>query len=168
MFEPFRKLLEMATEKKEHQARPLSDYLNFCNRDTPRPAQPASGNFLLTGSNQPPTQSSNPQFGFDVADSAAQTSIPMKFHSFGERMATFRTWPRAMAINAVEMAHAGFVYTGISDRVHCPWCNIIVHEFEATDSPYEEHLKHSGGCKYLRMTLPANTTGLCKSLRSRG
>ena len=87
--------------------------------------------------------------------------------NYSDRIATFKTWPRAMPITSMEFAHAGFIYTGFGDKVHCPWCKITLHEFEGRDSAYEEHLKHSRGCGYLRMTLPANVTDLSKPLRGK-
>ena len=69
-----------------------------------------------------------------------------------------------MPITAKELAHAGFIYTGYSDKVHCPWCSITLYSFETRDSAYEEHLKHSKGCHYLLMTVPDKFTdinGLC-------
>ena len=92
----------------------------------------------------------------------------MKFQIYAERIVTFKTWPKAIAINSVELAHTGFIYTGFSDRVFCPWCKLILHEFETSDSPYEEHVKHSRGCGYLKMTLPDSAMALSKSLRSKG
>ena len=95
------------------------------------------------------------------------------FHSsesylnYSDRIVTFTTWPKAMPITAMEFAHAGFIYTGFRDKVHCPWCKLTLHEFEARDSAYEEHLKHSRGCGYLRMTLPANVSDLSRPFRGK-
>ena len=87
-----------------------------------------------------------------------------KYLLYSSRMATFNTWPKAMPITAKELAHAGFIYTGYADKVHCPWCSITLYSFETRDSAYEEHLKHSKGCQYLLMTVPDKFTdinGLC-------
>ena len=87
-----------------------------------------------------------------------------KYLLYSSRMATFNTWPKAMPITAKELAHAGFIYTGYANKVHCPWCSITLYSFETRDSAYEEHLKHSKGCHYLLMTVPDKFTdinGLC-------
>ena len=90
-----------------------------------------------------------------------------KYLNYTERIATFTTWPKAMPITSMELAHAGFIYTGFADKVHCPWCKLTLHEFDERDSPYEEHLKHTRGCGYLRMTLPNTTSDLSRSFRSK-
>ena len=153
----------MSTEKQQQ----TSGGFVYTRQDTPQMAEPASANILFT--NQKTTQQTN-HFGWgkDVADAATQTSTLMKFQTYAERIVTFKTRPKAMAINSVELAHAGFIYTGFSDRVFCPWCKLTLHEFETSDSPYKEHVKHSRGCGYLKMTLPDSIMALSKSLRSKG
>ena len=91
-----------------------------------------------------------------------------KYSLYSTRLATFSTWPKAMPIAAKELAHAGFIYTGYADKVHCPWCSLTLHSFETRDSAYGEHLKHTKGCHYLSITVPDNLSdidGLCPRKR---
>ena len=77
-----------------------------------------------------------------------------KYQNYVDRIATFTAWAKSMPITAKELSHAGFVYTGFPDKVHCPWCKLTLYNFDRQDSAFEEHVKHSKGCLYLQMTVP--------------
>ena len=73
---------------------------------------------------------------------------------FDVRMKSFETWPRAHPISALSLCHAGFQYTGQSDKVKCYKCGILILNFEATDIPWIEHQKFSPMCELVKMMLP--------------
>ncbi|KAH9494786.1 hypothetical protein Btru_020610 [Bulinus truncatus] len=66
-----------------------------------------------------------------------------------KRLATFESWPKEKHLTAQELSEAGFLYTGVSDRVRCFWCNVELHEWEAGDSPWVEHARFSPECQYV-------------------
>ena len=80
-----------------------------------------------------------------------ETSKP-NYQNYSDRITTFATWPKAMPITAHELAHAGFVYTGYGDKVHCPWCNLRLFDFTVRDIALMEHHRYTRDCPYLRMT----------------
>ena len=82
-------------------------------------------------------------------------TLQMNYLYYADRIATFATWPKSMPISPDELARAGFVYTGYGDKVHCPWCDLRLVDFERNDKPLEEHAKHTKGCPYLRMAVPS-------------
>ena len=127
-------------------------------------AAPASGGFSYGPNLQRPLSSC--EATASCTHPGLQSIGQSNYKMYKDRLATFRTWPKAMPISSKEMAHAGFVYTGFADKVFCPWCKIALHEFEKCDSPFEEHIKHSSGCNYLLITGPVRVTELCSSLRS--
>ena len=88
------------------------------------------------------------------------------FKTYAARIATFDTWPKSIPIPPQELAHAGFVYTGSCDKVHCPWCKLTLHQFEKKDKPYEEHVKHTKGCRYVQLTLPSKVSDMSNGMRS--
>ena len=49
----------------------------------------------------------------------------------------------------VDLARAGFVYTGEDDKVFCTSCNIKLASWEANDKPFEEHKSNSGTCPFV-------------------
>jgi hypothetical protein len=46
------------------------------------------------------------------------------------------------------MAHAGFMYTGYSDKVRCFKCGLCVHNWLTKDDPMSEHFRLGGSCLY--------------------
>ena len=76
-----------------------------------------------------------------------------KFISYckeSSRMATFGTWPKQMNPKPEQLAKSGFFYEGVSDTCRCFFCGVLVHNWEVKDDAFEEHLKHSPDCQYIR------------------
>ena len=68
-----------------------------------------------------------------------------------DRLKTFATWPRHLLPRKQEIASAGFIYTGESDRVRCVWCKIHLGNWHPSDKPLAEHYKFSKNCEFLRI-----------------
>ena len=47
------------------------------------------------------------------------------------------------------LADAGFYYTGLSDRVRCFQCGLVLHSWEANGMPYHAHARFSPRCPYM-------------------
>ena len=75
------------------------------------------------------------------------------YKQYKDRIKTFRTWPKAHAIDKHILCNAGFYYTGQGDRVMCFCCKLVLNQFERHDIPYLEHLKYNSDCSYLETTV---------------
>ena len=64
-------------------------------------------------------------------------------HNFTTRLQTFKDWPLSLPITAEQMAHAGFVCSGQSDKVQCFSCLLQLSAFEKSEDPFIEYLRHS-------------------------
>ena len=78
----------------------------------------------------------------------------LHFSRYIHRFETFRNWPKSHPIAASDLCQAGFLYTGQGDKVHCPWCRIMLIEWESYDRPLEEHKRHSPMCDFVKMITP--------------
>ena len=51
----------------------------------------------------------------------------------------------------IYLCQAGILYTGHGDKVYCPWCRIMLIEWESYDKPLDEHKRHSPMCDFVKM-----------------
>ena len=65
------------------------------------------------------------------------------------RTYTFSNWP-SINPSGKDMASAGWWYTNITDRVICPYCDAMFHNWVETDRPYEIHCRKSPQCPFVR------------------
>lgn len=66
-----------------------------------------------------------------------------------ERLKTFvGRWP-LLHVKAADLACAGFFYTGIDDKVQCPFCTGTKGNWEIGSIPLQEHLKHFPWCDFV-------------------
>ena len=67
-----------------------------------------------------------------------------------QRLHSFKsTWPYEGSMSRQNMAKAGFYYSGISDKVLCPFCKISLDRWEKDDDPLKEHKMHSSPCCFI-------------------
>ena len=71
--------------------------------------------------------------------------------NYGRRLISFDNWPKQMRPTPLDLAGAGFYYTGYGDSVRCFSCGIQLHDWKVKDSAMTEHKKWSPSCKYLDM-----------------
>ena len=121
--------------------------------------------FVFTNSN-PPKRGGCLQVNNYQYPQQDQTDLPMQFQTYKSRIDTFLSWPKSMPIKKEELAHAGFIYTGMGDKVFCPWCELTLHQFESTDNACQEHIKHTKRCRYIDLTLPDDSTTLSRDLKT--
>lgn len=69
----------------------------------------------------------------------------VEYKTFIERLLSFEEWPGPL--NPVDLAIAGFEFTGIDDICRCFYCNVKIHKWTITDIPINEHVKYST-CPY--------------------
>ena len=69
--------------------------------------------------------------------------------AYYRRLATYENFPASSPMSKEELAWAGFVYTGESDRVKCEFCHIQFHEWQGTDVAFTEHARSSPTCPFV-------------------
>ncbi|XP_053389383.1 baculoviral IAP repeat-containing protein 2-like [Mercenaria mercenaria] len=72
-----------------------------------------------------------------------------KYQDVGARLASFKTFPLRDKISAVQMASAGFYFTGKADLCRCFSCDVGLKEWIAGDDPYKEHAMFSPNCAHI-------------------
>uniref|UniRef100_V9KD44 RING-type E3 ubiquitin transferase n=1 Tax=Callorhinchus milii TaxID=7868 RepID=V9KD44_CALMI len=65
------------------------------------------------------------------------------------RLQTFQNWPSYSTLAPVELARAGFYYTGTEDRVACFACGEKLSNWEPGDHPMSEHRRHFPFCPFV-------------------
>ena len=67
------------------------------------------------------------------------------------RLMTFDSpcWPKDCPVDKEEMAAAGFYFIGKEDMVRCFSCGAVIHNWEAGDNPFDEHLRLVPNCPFL-------------------
>lgn len=70
------------------------------------------------------------------------------FSSFNDRIVTFNSWTNSFS--AQKLADAGFVYTGIDDKVFCFTCYVGFYAWKSNDDAFFEHAKLSPNCNYVK------------------
>lgn len=65
------------------------------------------------------------------------------------RYITFTEFPENSA-DPLELAEAGFYYTGNADRVKCAFCKIILRGWTSSDKPILAHYKFNRHCDFIK------------------
>ena len=63
-----------------------------------------------------------------------------------KRFGTFFTWPKTAYLQPLELADAGFIYSGTGDAVKCYKCGVSLRNWEPNDTAWAEHEKWSPVC----------------------
>nr|BDT62822.1 MAG: baculoviral IAP repeat-containing protein [Metapenaeus joyneri majanivirus] len=63
-------------------------------------------------------------------------------------------WPEFPKVK--ELVEAGFFSIGVSDRVCCFYCGVILEKWEKDDIPWNEHARHFPSCKFVIMNKGQN------------
>lgn len=63
-----------------------------------------------------------------------------------DRLQSFTNWPDTAPVSALELAIAGFVYTGEGDRVSCIFCHGSLYNWILGDEVETEHRRHFPHC----------------------
>lgn len=65
-----------------------------------------------------------------------------------DRLLTFVGW--TSPVSPIKLAAAGFYYLTKSDLTRCPFCGVIVYEWEVCDDPLLDHCKWSKNCPFIK------------------
>ncbi|KAG5900547.1 hypothetical protein JTB14_022854 [Gonioctena quinquepunctata] len=67
------------------------------------------------------------------------------------RLATFENWPKSIKQRPVDLAEAGFYYTGVGDQTLCFYCGGGLKDWVESDDPWEQHALWFSKCVYLNL-----------------
>nr|XP_023022306.1 baculoviral IAP repeat-containing protein 2 [Leptinotarsa decemlineata]XP_023022307.1 baculoviral IAP repeat-containing protein 2 [Leptinotarsa decemlineata]XP_023022308.1 baculoviral IAP repeat-containing protein 2 [Leptinotarsa decemlineata]XP_023022310.1 baculoviral IAP repeat-containing protein 2 [Leptinotarsa decemlineata] len=67
------------------------------------------------------------------------------------RLATFENWPKSIKQRPVDLAEAGFYYTGVGDQTLCFYCGGGLKDWEESDEPWEQHALWFSKCVFLNL-----------------
>lgn len=97
--------------------------------------------------------------GLDITAGDMAKSGSMR--SIAKRLASFSKWSSSSPVKEMELAEAGFYYTGKDDCVTCCCCGIMASDWRRGDQPVNEHKKYKRDCPYITTYFPDNssTTG---------
>jgi baculoviral IAP repeat-containing protein 7/8 len=65
-----------------------------------------------------------------------------------ERRSSFAGWLKP-EISVEKLVKAGFVYLGVSDKVRCEFCTLVLDDWSPIDDPLLEHYRLSPWCPFL-------------------
>lgn len=65
------------------------------------------------------------------------------------RLDSYVDWPDDIPVSINELVRAGWFYTGVGDRVKCPWCHGCVYNWEVGDTALGEHKRHFPSCVFI-------------------
>lgn len=110
-----------------------------------QPSESSSINLTSVPNPMPITKPSDVQKD-DINRSSIQTGTHLKLES--QRLRTFDSWTNT-CVNKIDLAKAGFFFTGIGDCVKCVFCSSILKQWEPHDIPFDEHRKHFPKCPFV-------------------
>ncbi|CAG2184551.1 BIRC2_3 [Mytilus edulis] len=68
----------------------------------------------------------------------------------GDRIKTFSNWPNIVVRpTSIDIAKAGFFYTGRGDECRCHYCDGGLQHWESGDNPWEQHAYYFPFCKFV-------------------
>lgn len=82
-------------------------------------------------------------------DAACNMDTDKDYSKEAVRLESYAQFPSSCPISAPTLARAGFVYTGIQDRVECFSCKAIVEGWQHGDTAIGKHRKISPNCKFI-------------------
>lgn len=78
------------------------------------------------------------------------------------RLETFSLWPLENP-KPVDLATAGFEYTGNQDVVRCRCCDVLIGDWEQGDVPFDRHCNIATNCTFLQENYENSNTASLKS-----
>ncbi|XP_065340287.1 baculoviral IAP repeat-containing protein 7-B-like [Cloeon dipterum] len=75
-----------------------------------------------------------------------------EFATLSSRIDSYKHyWPKSNEKIPLEMALAGFFYTGTSDQAICFHCDLGLKDWMPDDDPFVQHCQKGANCQYLQM-----------------
>lgn len=76
-----------------------------------------------------------------------------KYESEDARLSSYSNWPDFAPLKPPTLARAGLFYTGVEDKVKCPFCLGSMYNWEKGDNPFSEHAKNFKDCPFITCKL---------------
>ena len=73
-----------------------------------------------------------------------------EYISLKSRLDSFESWPKQINPKPMELAEAGFFYTGQSDVTTCFHCGVVIYNWEVMDIAKMEHRKFKPLCPFIQ------------------
>lgn len=109
-------------------------------------------------------QSYSPAHIIDQPDNGSKTTVTYTNSSYPDlnsRLQTYNNWPKP-EVSKINLAKAGFIYTGQDDVVICPYCNVEGFRWEVADNPMADHRGWSPHCPFLRSNVDSDSTSIAR------
>jgi len=90
--------------------------------------------------------------GFGSTDKELHKPVHLSYILLKTRIDSFKNWPTNGKPTPIDLAEAGFFYTGESDKTKCFHCDIGLDDWESDDVPWEQHAINSDRCRYLNIS----------------
>ncbi|XP_046548095.1 baculoviral IAP repeat-containing protein 3-like [Haliotis rubra] len=88
----------------------------------------------------------------EIMDTGAPGEATTEKEAIQSRLATFQHWTGVTL--PLQLAVAGFAYTGEVDKVVCTFCGIMMYNWTSKEIPLEVHRKYSPDCPFLKKWFP--------------
>ena len=73
-----------------------------------------------------------------------------EYNNFEKRLETYKIWPHNKYQRGIDMAEAGFFYSGREDICICKQCNVELHGWNTFEYAMKEHKYNSPLCKFVQ------------------
>ncbi|XP_067657207.1 baculoviral IAP repeat-containing protein 3-like [Haliotis asinina] len=102
----------------------------------------------------------------EIKESKKPGDVTNERDNIQKRLATYQHWT-GLAL-PIQLAVAGFVFTGHLDQVVCTFCGLKLYNWTQREKPLEVHRKYSPGCTFLKRWFPLGQEVTGSSTPTRG
>uniref|UniRef100_A0A3P9LT18 E3 ubiquitin-protein ligase XIAP n=1 Tax=Oryzias latipes TaxID=8090 RepID=A0A3P9LT18_ORYLA len=81
-----------------------------------------------------------------------ESDSTIDYSKINNRLESFYNSSWSKKVSPLQLAEAGFIFTGVSDRVRCFSCQKTVENWSQEDEPVDRHIQVSPSCTFLRCT----------------
>uniref|UniRef100_A0A3B3HG46 E3 ubiquitin-protein ligase XIAP n=1 Tax=Oryzias latipes TaxID=8090 RepID=A0A3B3HG46_ORYLA len=81
-----------------------------------------------------------------------ESDSTIDYSKINNRLESFYNSSWSKKVSPLQLAEAGFLFTGVSDRVRCFSCQKTVENWSQEDQPVDRHIQVSPSCTFLRCT----------------
>uniref|UniRef100_A0A3P9J2W1 E3 ubiquitin-protein ligase XIAP n=1 Tax=Oryzias latipes TaxID=8090 RepID=A0A3P9J2W1_ORYLA len=81
-----------------------------------------------------------------------ESDSTIDYSKINNRLESFYNSSWSKKVSPLQLAEAGFIFTGVSDRVRCFSCQKTVENWSQEDDPVDRHIQVSPSCTFLRCT----------------
>ncbi|XP_006833832.1 PREDICTED: baculoviral IAP repeat-containing protein 3 [Chrysochloris asiatica] len=101
----------------------------------------------------------NSKFLSNLMKSTKTSELKYDFSCELYRISTYSTFPVGVPISERSLAHAGFYYTGVNDKVKCFCCGLMLDNWKRGDNAIEKHKQLYPSCSFVQNLSSVNSFG---------